>query len=214
MHWLVSHLGLICLKKLLWHLALQTGVGENDLVQSQVKWWKQFFLISHLPPILLEMLKCHRSDISDQQLSELSFIFICLPMPAFYTSYSFRDGRGGIFHDRASVIAPSARQLTRPQLFKVLIWRYCDQSEPKAPGTHGETNPGLTRSRQQSDLSAMYYISLGIFTWTYILHQWELCGQLFANNLNIVLDDKDSNGYQVWSIFVCILCWSRSQFRH
>ena len=43
-----------------------------------------------------------------------------IPMPAGYTSYSLREGRGGVFHVRASAIGPSARHNMRPPLFKVL----------------------------------------------------------------------------------------------
>ena len=80
----------------------------------------------------------------------LGNIMHLIPMPAGYTSYSLREGRGGVFHVRASAIGPSARHNTRPPLFKVLIWRDCDQSELEALGTHGESNPGLTRSRLAS----------------------------------------------------------------
>ena len=53
----------------------------------------------------------------------LGNIMHLIPMPAGYTSYSLREGRGGVFHVRASAIGPSARHNTRPPLYKVLIWR-------------------------------------------------------------------------------------------
>ena len=79
--------------------------------------------MSDLYPCIYRIISLPASiyGLTEVQPEGLGNIMHPIPMPAGYTSYSFREGRGGVFNVRASAIGPSARHNTRPPLYKVLI---------------------------------------------------------------------------------------------